>query len=74
MSYSIHSTLRELLANDRAKAILETYIPGSTSHPDLPMALHMTLREISYYPEAAQAGLTPERLETIDAELKKILP
>ena len=72
MSYSIHSTLQELLSNEQAKAVLERHLPGATSHPDLPMALHMTLQQISYYPEAVQAGVTQEKLLTIDADLKSL--
>ncbi len=72
MPYNIHSTLRELLTDEQAKAILERHLPGSSSHPDLPMALQMTLQQISYYPEAIQAGLTQETLQTIDTELRNI--
>ena len=70
MPYSIQSTLQELLSNEQAKAVIERHMPGASSHPDLPMAMHMTLQQISYYPEAAQAGLSPEKLQAIDAELK----
>ncbi len=70
MPYSIQSTLQELLSNEQAKAVIERHMPGASSHPDLPMAMHMTLQQISYYPEAAQAGLTQEKLQAIDAELK----
>ena len=70
MPYSIQSTLQELLSNEQTKAVIERHMPGASSHPDLPMAMHMTLQQISYYPEAAQAGLTQEKLQAIDAELK----
>ena len=72
MSYSIHSTLRDLLSDEQAKAVLERHLPGASSHPDLPMAMHMTLMQISYYPEAVQAGVTQEKLLAIDAELKSL--
>ncbi len=70
MPYSIQSTLQELLSNEQAKAVIEKHMPGASSHPDLPMAMHMTLQQISYYPEAAQAGLTQDKLQAIEAELK----
>lgn len=70
MPYSIQSTLQELFSNEQAKAVIERHMPGASSHPDLPMAMHMTLQQISYYPEAAQAGLSQEKLQAIDAELK----
>lgn len=72
MSYSIHSTLRDILNDDGAKAVLERHMPGASSHPDLPMAMNMTLQQISYYPEAAAAGLTQEALQAIDADLKAL--
>ena len=72
MPYSLHSTLQELLSNEQAKAVLERHLPGATSHPDLSMALHMTLQQISYYPEAVQAGVTQEKLLAIDADLKSL--
>ena len=72
MSYSIHSTLQDLLSNEGAMAILEKHLPGASSHPDLPMAMHMTLQQISYYPEAVQAGVTQETLLAIDADLKAL--
>ena len=72
MSYSIHSTLQDLLSNEEAKAILDKHLPGASTHPDLPMAMHMTLQQISYYPEAADAGLSQEKLQAIDADLKAL--
>ena len=72
MSYSIHSTLRDLLSNDAAKAVLEKHMPGATSHPDLQMAMSLTLMQVSHYPEAAQAGLNAEKLLAIEAELKSL--
>lgn len=72
MPYSIQSTLQELLSNEQAKAVIEKHMPGASTHPDLPMAMHMTLLQISYYPEAVQAGLTQDKLQAIDAELKQL--
>ncbi|MCY3903502.1 MAG: hypothetical protein OXF62_10685 [Caldilineaceae bacterium] len=72
MPYSIQSTLQELLSNEQAKAVIEKHMPGASTHPDLPMAMHMTLQQISYYPEAVQAGLTQDKLQAIDAELKQL--
>lgn len=72
MSLSTRSTIRDLIANPDAKAILEKHLPGASRHPDLPQALYMSLREVMYYPEAAQAGLTKEKLEAIDADLQML--
>lgn len=69
MSFSASSTLRDLLADKRAKAVVEKHLPGASKHPDLPQAMYMSLREVSYYPES---GLTPSKLKEIDEELKQI--
>jgi len=70
MPLSTKSTIRDLIANPDAKAILEKHLPGASRHPDLPQALYMSLREVMYYPEAASAGVTKEKLEAIDADLQ----
>ncbi|MBV7330857.1 hypothetical protein KFU94_21960 [Chloroflexi bacterium TSY] len=66
MTLSIQSKLSEIVADDRAKAILDKHIPGASSHPQLSMGLHMTLKEISMYPES---GLTAEKLKALDEDL-----
>lgn len=72
MPLSTKSTIRDLIANPEAKAILEKHLPGASRHPDLPQALYMSLREVMYYPEAASAGVTKEKLEAIDADLLRL--
>ena len=72
MSYSVHSTLGDLMSSELAKAILEKGMPGMSCHPDLPKGMHMTLIQISFYQEAMKAGLTAEKLKEIDSNLKRI--
>ena len=69
MPFSASSTIRDLLADERARAVVEKHLPGASKHPDLPQAMYMSLREVSYYPES---GLTPAKLKQIDEELKQI--
>jgi hypothetical protein len=69
MAYTIHSTIRQLLADERAKAVIEKHILGATTHPQLPEALHMTLGEVATYPES---GLTPEKLRALVEDLAKL--
>jgi para-nitrobenzyl esterase len=69
MKYNDQSRLRELLADPQALAVIERHIPGATAHPQLDMALDMSLREISWYPES---GLTPAKLKAIVEDLEKI--
>lgn len=66
MKYTVHTLLGQLIKDKQARNIMERHIPGSTSHPQLHMALHMTLIEISQYP---QAKLTEETLQALLADL-----
>jgi hypothetical protein len=69
MAFTANSTVRQLMADERAKAVIEKHIPGASKHPDLPQAMSMTLRELSYYP---QSGLTQDKLRAIEEDLQKI--
>ncbi len=68
MTYSVNTTLSEVLKEDRNKQILEKHIPGSTTHPMLHMALHMSLQEISTYPEA---NLSQDKLQALVRDLNQ---
>ena len=69
MKYNDRTRLRDLLADPRALAVIEKHIPGASAHPQLDMALDMSLQEISWYPES---GLTPAKLKAILEDLEKI--
>lgn len=69
MKFSIDSKIGDLIRDEQAKAVLEKHLPGSTTHPMLGMALGMTLRQISYYPES---GLTAAKLKALDEDLQKL--
>ena len=66
MAFSEQSKMREIIADERAKAILDKHLPGASTHPQLYMAMNMTLKEISWYPEA---GLSKEKLDALVADL-----
>ena len=66
MAFSEQSKMREIIADERAKAILDKHLPGASTHPQLYMAMNMTLKEISWYPEA---GLSKEKLQALVADL-----
>ena len=72
MGFSMNSRIRDLAQDERAKAVLEKHLPGIGRHPQLGEAYYMTLKEVSYYPEARAAGLTKEKLEAIDKDLQAI--
>jgi hypothetical protein len=69
MAFTAASTIRQILAHPEAKAILDKHIPGASKHPQIDMAMGMTLREISWYPES---GLTPAKLQALVDELAQV--
>ena len=69
MRFNRHSTVRQVLANEKARAVLEKHVPGVSAHPDLPMAMDMSLAEAASYPEA---GISRDQLEALVAELEKL--
>ena len=66
MAFSEQSKIREIIADERAKAILDKHLPGASTHPQLYQAMEMTLKEISWYPES---GLTKGKLQALVADL-----
>lgn len=69
MAFDINSRVRDIIEDERAKAILDKHVPGASTHPQLGEALHMTLREVSWYPES---GLTPEKLKDLVEDLEAL--
>lgn len=69
MAYSIDSTVNELLADPAATAIVEKYLPGASSHPQIGMAGGMSLATVAQF---AGALVPKGALEKIDAELKAL--
>ena len=69
MAFDANSTIKEIMENDEAKAVVEKHMPGASEHPLLPQAWYMTLREVSMYPES---GMTPNRYQSILADLADV--
>jgi len=66
VAFSEQTTIREIIADERAKAILDKHLPGASTHPQLDMGIDMTLKQISWYPES---GLTPDKLKALVEDL-----
>jgi hypothetical protein len=69
MPFTIHSKVRDVLADERAKAVIERHLPGATSHPQLHLGLDMSLQELTWY---AESGLTMAKLTTFLEDLNKL--
>lgn len=68
---TLDTTLGTLLDDPQAKAVLDQYLPGISSNPMIAMLKGMTLNKLLAVPQAAQIGLTKEKVEKILAEINK---
>jgi hypothetical protein len=69
MAFGTQSLIRDLVANEEARATLERHLPGASSHPMLPEVMYMTLGEVAGYPEA---GISRQKLQAILDDLARI--
>lgn len=66
MSFSQSSLVKDVLADERACAIVEAHFPGATTHPFIDEAQYMTIGELMGFP---QAIVFRKKIQTILAEL-----
>ena len=69
MALTLDSKIGDLLANPKAKAILDKYLPGFSTNPQMAMAKGMSLKAMA---PMSKGLLTPDKLKSIEDELKKI--
>ncbi|GAB6108008.1 hypothetical protein [Fusibacter bizertensis] len=69
MSFNEKSTLKQINANDQAKAVLNKYLPGIWEDSKTKMAMSFNLKTMAGFP---QAGISPEKLAQIVEELAEI--
>lgn len=68
-SYSIESTVKDLLDNAPANALLEQHLPGFSTHPQIAMAKSMSLATVAKF---SGGMITDELLQKVDAALKAL--
>jgi hypothetical protein len=73
MKVTLDTTIGTLLDDPKAKAVLDQYVPGVSSNPMIGMVRNMTLNNLLALPQAAQFGLTKEKVEQILVEINKKL-
>jgi hypothetical protein len=73
MAFTLDATFGTLIDNPQAKVILEKYLPGIGTNPMVAMARGMTLNTILLMPQAAQLGITKEKVEKVLAEINKVV-
>lgn len=73
MAITLDSTLGQILDDPQAKSVLDKYVPGASAHPMVAMARGMSLNMILSMPQAAQMGLTRDKVEAMLAEINKAM-
>lgn len=71
MKVTLDTTLGQILDDPQAKAVLDQYMPGVSANPMVAMAKGMTLNMILSMPQAAQLGVTKDKVEAVLAEINK---
>jgi hypothetical protein len=71
MAFTLDSTLGQIIDDPQAKAVLEQYIPGVSTNPMLAMAKGMSLNMVLAMPQAAQYGITKDKVEKVLVEINK---
>jgi hypothetical protein len=73
MKITLDSTLGTLLDDPKAKAVLEQNMPGISTNPMIGMVKGMTLNNLLAMPQAAQFGITKEKVQQVLDEINKQL-
>ena len=69
MAISSDSTLREILEDERAVAIIDEYVPGFVSNPELGPVKGMKLSMLLNFP---QTGLNPDQVAEICKRINEL--
>jgi hypothetical protein len=67
--FSQDSKVGDIVKDEAAKAVIESFFPGFSTHPQLKMAFGMTLKAIAAFP---QAKISKEMLAEMDAKLQAL--
>jgi hypothetical protein len=71
-NYTLDTTLGTLLADPKAKTVLDKYIPGLSSNPMVAMVSGASLKALVGMPQAAQMGLTEAKVKSVLDEINKL--
>ena len=71
MPFTLDTTLGTLLDDPQAKAVIDQYLPGVSANPMIAMARGFTLTMLLSMPQAAQFGITKEKVEAVLVEINK---
>ncbi len=71
MAFTLDTQLGTLLDNPQAKSVIDKYLPGVSSNPMVGMMRGVTLNQVLSMPQAAQMGITKDKVESMLAEVNK---
>ena len=73
MEFTLDTTLGEILDNPQAKALLDKQFPGISTNPMVSMVKGMSLNQLLTMPQAAQFGLTKEKVEGVLTQINQVI-
>ena len=73
MNFTLDTKFGTLLDHPQEKAIIEKYFPGLATNPMVAMVKGMTLKALLATPQAAQFGITKEKVESVLTEINKVV-
>ena len=71
MTFTLDTTIGELIEDPRANQVLEAHSQGITTNPMVAFISRMTVREVLAMPQAAAFNITAEKIEKVLAEINQ---
>ncbi|MFC2018003.1 hypothetical protein ACFLTQ_01705 [Chloroflexota bacterium] len=69
MAITIDSKIGEILADEKAKAIVDKHLPGTSTNPQISMASGMTFKMVA---PLSGGKITPEILKAIEEDFNNM--
>jgi hypothetical protein len=69
MAFTQSTLVKDVLADARARAVIEKHLPGATAHPLISDAMYMSIGEIASFP---QAGISRQKFQAIMDDLQAL--
>ncbi len=74
MAFTLDTPFGTLLDNPQAKAVMDQHLPGVSSNPMVGMLRGVTLNMVLSMPQAAQLGITREKVQAMLDQINKAVP
>ncbi len=74
MAFTMDTTLGTLLDNPQAKGVVDKYLPGVSTNPMVGMIKGVSLNQVLSMPQAAQFGITKDKVQAMLDEINKVVP